>query len=72
MPPVGPLEGWKAIGEFLGLGEAGEALRKRLRGWEQYEGLPIIRHRGRVFAQPLELKDWWARSGRRVPLRALK
>jgi hypothetical protein len=72
MASVAPLEGWKAIGEFLGLEEKGHALRKRLLGWETHEGLPIIRHRGRVFAQPQELEAWWGGSGRRVPLRAIK
>jgi hypothetical protein len=52
------LEGWKAIGEALGLRAKPEALRKRLRGWEEREGLPVHRVRGRVFCSGLALQAW--------------
>jgi len=54
----GVLEGWKAIAAALGLDVQSSGVRKRLLGWEQEEGLPIRRLRGRVFATSLALDAW--------------
>jgi hypothetical protein len=55
---AGILEGWKAIGEALGMDTSSSAIRKRLRGWELEEGLPVRRLRGRVFATVIALQTW--------------
>jgi hypothetical protein len=69
--PADIVEGWKAIGEALGLSSSGTALRKRLHRWEVREGLPVHRICRRVFATVPALQAW-SSMGHNVPLRAIK
>jgi hypothetical protein len=68
------LEGWKAIGEALGLRAKPEAIRKRLHGWEVRDGLPVHRVRGRVFCTDLALQAWSGNvaTSQKVTLRSVK
>jgi hypothetical protein len=61
------LEGWQAIGSRLGIAGSPNSLRKRLLGWEQHEGLPVFRRRGRIFAQADQLDAWHRASLRGAP-----
>jgi hypothetical protein len=63
----GLLEGWKAIGELLHLKGSPRSIQRRLRGWEQAEGLPVIRRRGRIFGRPSALRAWDLEGPRGTP-----
>src|SRR5262245_13508880 len=51
------LDSWKEIAAYLGRGV------RTVQRWEREEGLPVHRlahaERGSVFADPVELTDWW-------------
>jgi hypothetical protein len=57
-PEEHPIEGWKAIGDLLGLTGSLRSIQRRLRGWEREEGLPVFRRRGRIFGWRAKVLAW--------------